>query len=276
LTNSTFNAFSGTTVAINGAFSQDVNSTFVLGGSGTGSASVAAADFSNQGLFIINSNATATFTGTASNTGTVEVMAGGRLDVPKSAFRTVGSNVYTQTAGLTKVLTGGVFSAAAFDLEGGTLGGGGTIIGNVIVTGGSVVPGDPMTMDVTGDFTLDSGGAVVLEIDGTGAGQFDSLDITGNVFLNGGSLDIVFGNGFTPLTGEVWDILSFTGTESGMFGDVVFQNAGDLQFSEVFNGQSFELTAQTASPSPEPSTLSMLLAAFAGIAVLALRRRKQS
>jgi len=51
-------------------------------------------------------------------------------------------------------------------------------------------------------------GGIVLDIDGTSAGLYDSLDVAGNLHLNGGTLDIVFENGFLPQAGETWNILA--------------------------------------------------------------------
>ncbi len=42
---------------------------------------------------------------------------------------------------------------------------------------------------------------------------FDSLAIDGDLHLDGGTLDIVFENGFLPQAGDTWNLISFTGTE---------------------------------------------------------------
>lgn len=130
-----------------------------------------------------------------------------------------------------------------------------------------------MTTDVLGDFTLGPGGELRLTIGGIALGEFDILDITGNLHLNGGTLDIDFINGFLPASGELWNILSFTGTEDGLgFSNVVFENAGAEQLTAFFNGQNFELADQ-GQAAPEPSSLSLILVVgLAGIVILARRR----
>ncbi len=261
---------SGGSVSVNGTLSQDATSRIVVGNS----TSLAAADFFNNGSIMLNAASTATFKGLVSNSGLVEVLASAQFSVLRSPFLAFGTNVYTQTAGTTKVLTGGTLNAATVDLEGGTLGGGGTINANVVLDGGTLAPGDPATTDITGDLTVHGGGDILLDIDGTGSGLFDSLHIAGNLHMNGGTLDIVFENGFLPQAGDTWDLLSFTGTEDGLgFGQVVFENAGNEQLDAFFNGQNFELETQGAETVPEPSTLPILLALLIGIGLHRICRR---
>ena len=119
-------------------------------------------------------------------------------------------------------------------------------------------------------------GGIVLDIDGTSAGLYDSLDVAGNLHLNGGTLDIVFENGFLPQAGETWNILNFTGTGDGTgFSAVVFQNAGNEQFSEFFNGQTFEFATAQSTQTPEPPTLviGLLILATGSVLRRFLRRR---
>ena len=261
---------SGGSLSVNGNLSQDATSRIVVGNS----TSLAAADFFNNGSIVLNAASTATFKGVVSNSGLVEVLAGGQFSVLRSPFLAFGTNVYTQTAGATKVLTGGTLSAATVDLDGGTLGGGGTIAANVVVNGGTLAPGDPTTTHIDGDLTVDADGEIVLDIDGIVSGAFDSLDIDGDLHLDGGTLDIVFENGFLPQPGNTWDLLSFTGTEDGLgFGQIVFENAGNEQLGAFFNGQNFELGTQGAETVPEPSMLPILVALLAGFGLHRICRR---
>ena len=257
-------------ISVNGNLSQDATSNIVIGNS----ASLSASDFLNSGSIVLNAASTATFKGLASNSGEVIVTAGAQLNVVKSPFRAFGTNVYTQTAGATKVLTGGVLNAATVDLEGGTLGGGGTINANVVLDGGTLAPGDPTTTHIDGDLAVNAAGQIVLDIDGAGAGLSDSLDIVGNLHLNGGTLDIVFENGFLPQNGDSWDLLTFTGTEDGMgFGHIAFENAGNEQLDAFFNGQGFELEAGPVQATPEPSTLPLLLSFLSVFTLYRMRPR---
>ncbi len=269
---STLASLSGGSISINGAVFNDATSIIDVGNS----TSLAASDFVNDGSVTLNAASTATFKGTVSNTGVVIITAGAQLDVIKSPFLAFGTNIYTQTNGNTKVLTGGVLNAATVDLDGGTMGGGGTIAANVIVNGGTLMPGDPTTTHIAGDLTVDANGEIVLDIDGIVSSAFDSLDIDGDLHLDGGTLDIVFEDGFLPQIGDTWNLLSFTGAEDGSgFAHIVFENAGNVQLEASFNGGNFELSAPGNEAVPEPSTLPILLALLAGIGLHRIGRRMQ-
>jgi len=250
---STLSSLTGGAISIGGSLFTDPTSQIAVGNS----SSLAASGFVNEGSLVVNAASTATFKGTMSNSGEVIVTAAGNLSVVKSPFLAFGTNIYTQTDGITKVLTGGVLNAAKVDLEGGTLGGGGTIAANVLVSGGTLAPGDPTTTHIDGSLTVDANGEIVLDIDGVLTGAFDSIDIEGDLHLDGGTLDIVFQNGFVPRSGDSWDLLSFTGTEDGSgFARIVFENAGNVALESTFNGRSFELeTAGGGGEVREPSLL---------------------
>jgi hypothetical protein len=150
---------------------------------------------------------------------------------------------------------------------------GGTFIGNVNIMGGMFAPGDPMTSTILGDFTLGADAEILLQV--AGIGDFDSLDITGSLHLNGGTLDIQFIDGFMPVAGDSWDILSFAGTQDGSgFSNINFENAGSEHFTAFFNGQNFEFADSNGSANaPEPSSLAMMsIAVLAGLAAFAKRR----
>ncbi len=266
---STLSSLSGASVSISGALFTDATSNIDVGNS----TSLTASDFFNNGSITLNAASTAAFKGLVSNSGVVVVTAGAQFDVLKSPFLAFGTNTYTQTGGSTKVLTGGVLNAATVDLDGGTLGGGGTINANVVLNGGTLAPGDPTTTRIAGDLTVNAG-EIVLDIDGTASGTFDSVDVDGDLHLDGGTLEIVFEDGFLPQIGDTWNLLSFTGTEDGSgFAHLVFENAGNVQLESSFDGGNFELEASGREAVPEPSTLPILLALLAGIGSYRIGKR---
>jgi Metallo-peptidase family M12B Reprolysin-like len=69
-------------------------------------------------------------------------------------------------------------------------------------------------INITGNYTQ-SGGSLHVEIGGTGAGQFDRLNISGQANLNGW-LEIVRSEGFNPAVGDSFRIMTF-GSRSGNF-----------------------------------------------------------
>ena len=112
---------------------------------------------------------------------------------------------YHQTAGATVVES--VFDIANRTLivDGGTLSGSGTIIGDVDNNAGVVGPGSsPGTLTIDGDFTQGAAGELLIEI--AGLGDFDVLSITGSALL-GGELAVDLIGGYVPLVGESFDVL---------------------------------------------------------------------
>ncbi len=94
-------------------------------------------------------------------------------------------------------LTGGTWhlngtvsdNANGIIMTGGVLSGTGTL-GSLNVTGGTVAPGNSIgTTTVDGDFTIDSGGTLEIELDNSG--NSDKLIVTGDATINGGTLKAI-------------------------------------------------------------------------------------
>ena len=136
--------------------------------------------------------------------------------------------------------------------SGATLGGTGTV-GNVTVnSGGTVAPGDaPGTLN-TGDVTFASGSSYNVELDGTTAGTgYDQLSASGTVDLGDAALGVSFGTGYTPSTGDVYDIVVTQGggTISGTFdwngqalSDGSTLTVGNTVFQIAYNGSTGPIT----------------------------------
>ena len=164
--------------------------------------------------------------------------------------------------------------------SGGTLSGQG-VTGNVTNNGGTVTPTDgPGLMTITGNYTQNSG-ALVFDIDGDQPGQFDQLSVQGLANFTGGTIDINFENGFAPIAGDTFDLISAALglRNSGLTVDVNGLAPG-TDFTESFtaNGLSFDLGPNVGPPppppptTPEPSTLFLLAI---GIFALARYFRKE-
>ncbi|MDO8290099.1 MAG: autotransporter outer membrane beta-barrel domain-containing protein [Parvibaculum sp.] len=96
---------------------------------------------------------------------------------------------------------------------GGTLGGSGTVIGNVDVDG-TVAPGNsPGTLNVVGNVTFNPGSGFKVQVEGN---QADLLNVTGgNVTINPGTaITMEFLGG---VDGFVGDVITTTGTVTGTF-----------------------------------------------------------
>ena len=194
---------------------------------------------------------------------TVTVGPTGQLGYPGRTGGVIDVNDYVQTAGTTMVE--GTLEAQEFDLEGGALEGvGGTIEANLVNSGGIINPGDPGPMDIMGDFTQTAGGTTILDIDS--ASLFDTLDITGSADL-GGTLELNFQDGFVPVDGEIFNLLSFTGGENGTFSSISIEGLSGFSYTPILGSSSFSVELN-ANPTPEPGTWMLVLGAGMGAAFL--------
>jgi hypothetical protein len=148
-----------------------VNSNFV-GGSGNLNVPIT----NNGTISAQNSGQALVLGGDVSGNGTVAASAGGILTL----------NNVTVNASSVIIDTGS------------KLNGTGTIVAPVS-SNGIVAPGDaPGLLTISGNYTQNSTGTLLIEIGGAGSGQFSVLDITGNATL-GGALDVELFGAFDPV-----------------------------------------------------------------------------
>jgi hypothetical protein len=124
-------------------------------------------------------------------------------------------------------------------------------------------------MTFENDLTLTLSSTLVLEYAGSGAGEFDFLDVEGALTF-AGNLQVNFLSGFDPSVGflpDWFDATSFSG------------NFNSLTWTGLAEGKSLSFNSATGtlgvSAVPEPSTYVLLV--LGGIAVFFIaRRRKQN
>ena len=202
------------------------------------------------------------------------------LAVPTGATTTITQD-FTQTNGST-VVNGvlvlsdgsGADGTKTLNLAGGILGGSGTVKGNVVNAGGTVSPGNsPGNLTINGNYTQTAGN-LLMQVAGTGAGQFDQVTSTGTATL-GGVLDIVPYGGFdfaTLSVGQTFDVLSATNGINGTFGSVT----PGWQFSTVNGGTIGRLTYSGVAAVPEANAGLLALLALPMLVVLRRRTRTTS
>ena len=174
------------------------------------------------------------------------------------------------------VMNGGTVSAATITLLPGSLlnGQGGNVIGSIVNSGGTVTAGDATgVLTITGNYSQTSGG-LLFEIDGLGPTQFDQMVISGLANITGGTIDIVFGNGFVPAAGESFDLLSAAlGLTLNGASFNVIGLPGGLQFFETIGANGFSLGfAPGSQTAPEPGAAVLVGIGLAVVVALRCRR----
>lgn len=203
----------------------------------------------------------------------IEIWDGGTIDLSTGGKVVIGTNTapfsepglgtpneFDNIADGTLLVGGG----------GGLLKGTGTILGDVVVAaGGTVNAGHSAgTLNIVGDLTLENDGILTIEV--SSATLFDQINVSGLLTL-GGTLNLVFIDGFTPAEGENFSLDIFGGANlAGAFATVTSEGLGDDLFADVdlealAAGQPLDFTVAAV---PEPASIVVLL-----LGVAALSRR---
>ncbi|MCH2116316.1 MAG: trypsin-like serine protease [Pirellulales bacterium] len=133
-----------------------------------------------------------------------------------------------------------------FQHNNGFLGGNGALNGDLTLAAATVTPGHGIgQLSVTGDFTMGSGSALEIEIGGTSASQFDTLQVGENAYLNG-TLAVALTDNYYPDLGERFSILQATSIANS--GVVLGGPDGD-KFKLVYSSGELVLES-TAMPLP--------------------------
>ena len=129
-----------------------------------------------------------------------------------------GANTYTGDTNINRgvLQVDGSITSNTFVNRSGTLVGIGTINGSVI-NSGKVSPGDPLgSLTVTGNYTQQASGTLLIDIAGLGADQFSLLNVLGNAELDG-VLNPVLLNGFIPAVGDSFTFLNYDSVSGSLF-----------------------------------------------------------
>jgi len=256
-----------------------------IGGTGMGTVIINGGDLNGSGHFILDGNSTLTLSG-----GSIETGVSGIIGATKgSSSATVSGGSWTlggaliigsgaSNTGSLTVTSGGAVTVGeplTVNPTGTLTVQGGVINGNVVNAGGTITPGDATgIMTVNGNYIQDAG-LLLMEIDGTNSSQFDQLLVSGLAQFNGGTIEILFGNGFTPMNGENFDLIAANLglTDAGVHIDVEgLANGFQLRDSFTANGFEISLENKGSTGTPEPGTISLLAVGLASVLGLRLQR----
>jgi len=274
------------TVETGGTISVLILPTLVNNGTiqGNGSINVAVA---NNGA-IIASNGTLVLSGNVTNPNdlsTLQAVNGGNLRL--NSVNVVAEQV---TVGYGSVLSG----AGTITIQGLS----GDVDNSWIVAPGNTQTFTPGTLTINGNYFQEAGAALSLILTDDLAGDYSQLDVNGYAILTPGStIDAIFGEGFDPfatcqyVTGicETYDVLNGTinnisdasqlnfdlaGSSDGLVWEEVLQNnelllelMGLGETPGGGNGGNGGNGGSGGTTAPEPSSLLLLAAGFAGLAV---------
>lgn len=169
--------------------------------------------------------------------------------------------------------------ATAVTVNGGMLGGSGTIGGLTVNDGGVLSPGSsPGILHVKGNLSLALGANYLVELNGPTAGsEYDQTDVMGAVSLGNATLSLVLG--FIPADGTTFTIINndLTDPVTGMFNHLtegaIFK-AGGTSFAISYgggDGNDVVLTSAGSSSVPDAGQTGFLLS-VSTVALLAVRR----
>jgi T5SS/PEP-CTERM-associated repeat protein len=105
-----------------------------------------------------------------------------------------------------------------------------------IFAGGYAPGNSPGIVEFEGSVAFGAGNVLEIEIDGLALGEFDRLEVLGDV-THDGFLDVVVGDSFQPLPGDQYEFITIGGTSSGVF-DEVLDNLFGLDFRVVYEADA--------------------------------------
>jgi autotransporter-associated beta strand protein len=217
-------------------------------------------------LTVGSNNLSTTYSGVIQDGGQNGGVGGSLTKIGSGTLDLTGTNTYTgrTTVGGGVLEVDGSITSNTFVHKGSSLAGTGNIYGTVSGHG-TVSPGDAPGMLTVASYTQPMGsGRLLIDIAGSGFGQFSVLDVLENANVNG-FLDPVLVNGFIPSIGDEFTFLEY-GSLSGTFkvqNGGIFNN-GMGRWVVTYQANDAVLTATKNVPD-QGSTFVLLLFGLLGL-----------
>ena len=118
-----------------------------------------------------------------------------------------------------------------------------------MVVNGGILRTNSQPINVKGQYTQNSGGTLQLSLGGSAAGQYDVLNVTGRVVLDG-TLQLFAVGGFQPKEGDRLTIILASGGVSGEFANVLdpFGSGVGLDVAYLSNSVVLEFLVNAFAP----------------------------
>lgn len=171
------------------------------------------------GTLALNRSGEYTFANAIEGVGSLAQRGGGTLTLTGSLSSFTGKLL--AESGSISLPSNAVFNGTVDVQQGGVLKGTGKVGGARILSGGRLAPGNSIgTLTLGGALTLENGGIFEAEVGADGS--HDLVAVTGNLTLNGSSLEVLaLGDEINGLWRPYnsYDLITYTGTRSGTFDD---------------------------------------------------------
>jgi hypothetical protein len=248
-----WNVYANSTMRLMGAYISQLDASVLLDGpnsnlyadDGTADALAGLSSLTAAGRLEVRNGRGVAVAGSLQNEGTVVVGPDGMLTVP-GAYTQLGG----PQSGTTRV-DGLLASAQPVAINGGWLEGIGEVAAD-LVNAAEVRPGNsPGTLAVSGNYTQDAAGTLVIELAGTTAELYDRLEIGGDAQL-GGTLVVRAIDGFVPSDAASFTILT-CGQRLAEFDNVVFELAPGQGGQVIYGPTTVTVVTMAASSVDEPA-----------------------
>jgi hypothetical protein len=198
--------------------------------------------FSNSGTFSKTGGVAGTTIDVPfQNSGTLN-LNGLTIDFPNYGLTQAGASSQT-LLGVGGLLGLGVGPFQTFNVTAGKLSGSGTIGGNLIMSGVFDFGTTAIeTVNVAGNYTQTTSGRLTLKLGGTGAGQYDQLNVVGTASL-AGTLELDSFNGFVPKAKNKFSKIVHGGNGlAGTFRTITDTTRSGLTWTQTAGANDLDIT----------------------------------
>jgi autotransporter-associated beta strand protein len=209
--------------------------------------------------------------GTIGGSGSLVKVGSGTLNLSASNSFTGGTTVSYGTLAVNNTLGSATGTSAVTVSLGAMLTGAGLINGPVTVNGALSPGNSPGILTINNDLTLGPASSTLMELGGTGAGQYDRVIGVGELTLDG-AITVSLINGFNPMPGDSFDLFDYSLSDSSSFDPNTDLILPTLMGGWSWNKSSFLVNGQISAV-PEPASITLF--GIGAVALLCFSARRK-